>query len=226
MATTNGAMHAVPLPPRERLYRGRSSTERRAERRGRLLAVGLDLFGTRGFAKTTIPMICSTAGVTARHFYEEFASREALLRAVYEAIADAANERAIEALRRMDLTVRERIAGSNAGFFGYLTSDRRIARIYALESSGVSHAMELLRLEKREALAEKLTRAMNYLERRGVLHGLDSRLIAAAIGSAARDLVTEWVLAQNPPTIEKMADTVATIWIRVLELDRFEVELS
>jgi AcrR family transcriptional regulator len=223
---TTVAVRPVPLPRGERLYRGRSSTERRADRRARLLAVGLELFGTRGFPKTTIPMICSTAGVTARHFYEEFPSREALLQAVYEEIADAANERAIDALRRLDLTVRERIRASNEGFFGYLTSDRRIARIYALETSGISHAMELLRLAKREALAEKLTRAMHYLEKRGMVSGLDSRLIAAAIGSAARDLVTEWVLAAKPPSIDKMVDTVATIWIRVLELDRFEVELS
>ncbi len=219
-------MRTGSLPPGERLYRGRSSTERRADRRARLLAVGLELFGTRGFPKTTIPLICSNAGVTARHFYEEFASREALLSAVYEQIADAANERAIDALRQMQLTVRERIRASNAGFFGYLTSDPRIARIYALETSGISHAMEMLRLAKREALAEKLTRAMHYLENRGVLRGLDSRLIAAAIGSAARDLVTEWVLADQRPSIDTMVDTVATIWIRVLELDRFEVELT
>jgi|SRR5579884_159483 len=226
MGRTNGATRPAPAPPGERLYRGRSSSERRAERRARLVAVGLELFGTRGFAKTTIPMICSTAGVTARHFYEEFPSREALLRTVYEDIADTANERAIDALRRLDLTVRERIRASNAGFFGYLTSDPRIARVYALETSGISHAMELLRLAKREALAEKLTKAMRYLERRGMVSGLDSRLIAAAIGSAARDLVTEWVLAAKPPSIDKMVETVATIWIRVLELDRFEVELS
>jgi AcrR family transcriptional regulator len=226
MGISNGAMREVPSPPSERLYRGRSSTERRADRRARLLAVALELFGTRGFSKTTIPLICSGAGVTARHFYEEFASREALLRAVYEQIADAANARAIDALRQRKLTVRERIHASNAGFFGYLTSDRRLARIYALETSGISHEMEMLRLAKREALAESLTKAMFYLEKRGMLSGLDSRLMAAAIGSAARDLVTEWVLAPEPPSVEKMADTVATIWIRVIELDRFEVEIS
>src|SRR5690242_4478130 len=67
-----------------RVYGGRSERERRADRRARLLAAGLDLFGTDGWTATTIEKLCTAAGVATRSFYEEFASREALLLAVFE----------------------------------------------------------------------------------------------------------------------------------------------
>ncbi|MGZ6827110.1 MAG: TetR/AcrR family transcriptional regulator, partial [Mycobacteriales bacterium] len=67
-----------------RVYGGRSEEERRADRRARLVAAGLELFGTEGWAGATIERLCAGAGVATRSFYEEFSSREALLRAVYE----------------------------------------------------------------------------------------------------------------------------------------------
>ena len=85
--------------PRSGMYRGQSSTERRAERlRERLLATAVDLFGTAGYAATPIEAICTGAGVTARHFYEHFPSREALLRAVYDAIIADTQRAVIRAL--------------------------------------------------------------------------------------------------------------------------------
>ena len=38
-------------------------------------------------------MLCTASGVTARHFYEDFESREALLRALYDEIAQGVFER-------------------------------------------------------------------------------------------------------------------------------------
>jgi AcrR family transcriptional regulator len=52
-----------------------------------LLEAGLEFYGTIGFRHTTIPQLCSSAGVTARHFYEEFGTQEQLLRAVFDGIS-------------------------------------------------------------------------------------------------------------------------------------------
>src|SRR5271165_6826757 len=73
--------------PAGRVYAGLSASERRDDRKARLLEAGLEYFGTIGFGKTTIPMLCSAAGVTARNFYDDFDSREALLKALYDEIA-------------------------------------------------------------------------------------------------------------------------------------------
>ncbi len=199
-----------------RIYAGRSADERRAERRERLLDAGLELFGTVGFHKTTIPMLCSASGVTARHFYDEFPSRELLLRAVYDRIASTVFERVIEALRARDKDVRERIRDSNDAYFRYLTSDPRLARIYTIEAVGMHAELEQHRRAKREAFVKKLTKAVQQLDDRGV----DSRLLSAALAGAAHDLLLEWVLSTRRPSIERMVETVTTLWIRTLRLDR------
>src|SRR5688500_9652842 len=69
-----------------RPYRGMSPDERQADRRRRLLDAGLGQFGTSGYARTTIEGLCAGAGVTPRHFYDEFGGREALLVAVFDEI--------------------------------------------------------------------------------------------------------------------------------------------
>ena len=204
-------------PPQGRTYAGLSAPERRAERRERLLDAGLELFGTVGFARTTIPMLCSAAGVTARHFYDDFASREALLRTLYDGIAETVFEHSMGALRLGEENdARERIRKSTAAYFRYLTSDPRVARIYAIEAVGLHPELEQHRRVKREAFVRKMTKASQGFEDRGI----DSRLLSAAIAGASHDLLLEWVLASRRPSVEKMIDTITTLWIRTLQLDR------
>lgn len=200
------------------MYAGRSAGERRAERRERLLEAGLELFGTVGFRRTTIPMLCSTSGVTARHFYEEFASREALLRTLYDRIAEAVFDRVVDALRATDASPRDRIRNSTAAYFRYLTSDPRLAQVYAIEAVGMHADLEAHRRTKREAFVKKLTQAAQRVESSTV----DSRLLSAAIAGAAHDLLLEWVLARRRSPVERMIETITTLWVRTLQLDRAE----
>ena len=74
----------------ERRIRGRTLAERREERRDAMLAAGLDLFGTKGYAATTVEEVCRRAYVSSRNFYEEFDNRLGLLVAVGERIVAAA----------------------------------------------------------------------------------------------------------------------------------------
>lgn len=210
------AMMQRDVPAEGRIYAGLSAPQRRAERRERLLDAALELFGGIGFHKTTIPMLCSASGVTARHFYEEFDSRETLLRTLYDEIADTVFERVLAALRATDRDVRERIRDSNDAYFRYLTSDVRLARIYTIEAVGMHDELEQHRRAKREAFVKKLTKATQRLDERG----LDSRLVSAALAGAAHDLLLEWVLAARRPSVDRMIDTITTLWIRALQLDR------
>ena len=69
-----------------RPYGGVSSEERTARRREQLLDAGLELFGTRGYAASSIRELCLAASLNRRYFYESFSTREELLRAVYDEI--------------------------------------------------------------------------------------------------------------------------------------------
>ncbi len=186
-----------------RLYGGLSVTQRRAERRERLLATGFDLFGTTGYLKTTIPMICAGAGVTARHFYDEFDSREALLRAIFDDLAERSYDIVRQALRDTEKPVYERVLASNRAYYEFFTEDPRRARIYALECLGISPELEAHRRDMRERSVRQLTRATEWLESSRLLHDVDSRLVAIGLASAAVAILAEWVLAAKKPSVEK-----------------------
>ncbi len=201
-----------------RLYGGLSVNQRRAERRERLLAAGFDLFGTAGYLKTTIPMICSDAGVTARHFYDEFDSREALLRAIFDDLAERSYDIVRQALRHTDKPVYERVLSANRAYYRFFTEDPRRAQIYALECLGISPELEAHRRDMRERSVRQLTRATEWLESSRLLRDVDSRLVAIGLASAAVAMLAEWVLATKKPSLEKMAEMLTLFWMRTLQL--------
>ena len=76
--------------------------------------------------------------------------------------------------------------------------------------------LEAHRRAKREAFVKKMTRAAPRVGSESV----DSRLLSAALAGAAHDLLLEWVLSTRRPSIERMVETVTTLWTRTLQLDR------
>jgi len=199
---------------RERRYGGLSPAERRAARRARLTAAAIRLFGSAGYARTTIPELCSEAGVTTAHFYEEFASREALLLAVYDEIAAAVFTRVRAALRGLDLPVAERLRAANAAYFDYLTEDPCRARVYALEIVGVSQAAELHQRTSREKFVRQSAKALQWGG--ASRSALDERLTSVALAGAATALLVEWLHAARPPAVERLVEQMTALWLRML----------
>jgi len=64
-------------------YGGRSRQERATDRRDRILASALQLFGTRDYDDVTVADVCTGARVSKRYFYEHFVDREDLVRALH-----------------------------------------------------------------------------------------------------------------------------------------------
>ncbi|HZE15323.1 MAG TPA: TetR family transcriptional regulator, partial [Mycobacterium sp.] len=76
-----------------RPYRGVGPADRLAERRGRLLAAGLDLLGAaqQDMSALTVRGICRRAGLAASYFYESFADKNEFVSAVFDwVVADLA----------------------------------------------------------------------------------------------------------------------------------------
>jgi AcrR family transcriptional regulator len=67
-------------------------------RRQKLLDAGLELFGTRGIAATSIGDLCDEAGLTKRYFYESFATIEELAVAVFDQVTGRIAEQVAPAI--------------------------------------------------------------------------------------------------------------------------------
>jgi AcrR family transcriptional regulator len=173
-----------------RAYGGRSAADRRAERRQRLMNAGLDLFGSEGYAATSIERLCSHAGVSTRNFYEEFASREDLLMRLHDSIIERAVRAVLAALEQVEQSsMAERLERAVRAFVTTTASDPRWARLSFVEVIGVSDAVEAHRIAWRERWSALLVAEAERAVARGEAEARDFRLGAVGLIGAVNELV-------------------------------------
>lgn len=181
-----------PLRSRRR-YRGRTPEQLAAERRRRLLDAALALFAERGYSATPIETLCATARVATRHFYEQFDGREALLRALFDDIFEHAS-REISAIPTDDSEdLDARVGDAIRAGMRYLLADPRRARIFCLESIGVSREMEAHRRARLRDIAELIRGYADALQASGLLPERDYTLPAVALMGAVFEMIEEWL---------------------------------
>jgi AcrR family transcriptional regulator len=188
-----------------RRYRGIAPAERRAQRRERFLEAGLELFGTHGYAGTSIRAVSAAAALNSRYFYESFTSREDLLYCVYRRIVRDLASRAAEAVAGEDTIEGKARAGLRAGLTT-LTEDRRKARVVALEAVGVSDRLELLRREAKHALADLAVQQALSVAGPGVRFRLDPVLTARSLMGGVVEVVADWINGDITATVDEMVE--------------------
>ena len=183
---------AVQKVPTARRYRGVTASERRAQRRERLLDAGLEVFGTEGYASTSVRSLSAAASLNSRYFYESFASREELLSAVYRRIMADIGEATRDAIAGQDTVTAQARASLRAGWL-VLTEDRRKARIVALEIVGVSESLELMRRQMRHALADFMVGNAMAVAGDDIKLRLDPVLVARFLMGGVVEMLVDWI---------------------------------
>lgn len=119
-----------------RAYGGVPAETRRAQRRAALLAAGLEIIGTQGHGKLTVAGLCTRAGLNERYFYENFATVEDVLVAVYDDVIaelSAAIVTAIAAAPGKPDAVRAKARAAIAAAVELVTDDSRKSRVVFVE---------------------------------------------------------------------------------------------
>jgi AcrR family transcriptional regulator len=193
---------AVQTPRR---YRGITAAERRAARRERLMDAGLEVFGTEGYAGSSIRGVSAAAGLNSRYFYESFGSREELLYEVYLKVISEIIGRATDAIAVATTVEEQARAGLRAGWT-VLTEDRRKGRIVALEVVGVSDRIERARRDMRHAMAEMTVRnALSFVGEDAELR-LDPRLTARALMGGVVDVLVDWIHGEVDASVDEVVE--------------------
>ncbi|MET8874608.1 TetR/AcrR family transcriptional regulator [Nocardia sp. NPDC004604] len=179
--------------PREgRSYGGLSKEQRVAQRQGRLIDAALELFGTQGYAATSIERLCTVANVSTRSFYEDMGSREALLIALVNRITSHAVERSLESMARTaGQPLSARVGDSFRAYLEVTCADRRSARVCYVEVVGVSPAVEDWRGRQRRLLSSLLISEAERAVERGEIKSRRFDLFALAVIGAVNSLAQE-----------------------------------
>jgi AcrR family transcriptional regulator len=188
-----------------RRYRGITPAERQADRRERLMEAGLDLFGTLGYAGTSVRALSAAASLNSRYFYESFTSREDLLYSVYQRIVGDIFTRTGEAVAQEDTIEAQARAGLRAAWTA-VTEDRRKARIVALEVVGVSERLERLRHETRQALAQLTADNAMSLAGSDIRLRLDPVLTARFLMGGVVEVLLEWINGDLTAPVDEVVE--------------------
>lgn len=180
-----------------RVYGGRSEAERRADRRTRLVEAGLQLFGTDGWAGTSIERLCTAAGVATRSFYEEYASREQLLLAVYDEVLAGAARAVLQDVEQVQ-DPRARVAAGVQAYVRHLTEDPRRAQVVNREARAAAGHPEVA--ERRRATVVRFAElvALEVRDRRPQEAESGQRTLALALTGAVNEVLADWVSLPPP----------------------------
>jgi len=203
----------APTPGEGRRYAGRSTQQRRADRRRRLVDAALELFGTAGYAAVPIERLCAEAGVATRSFYEEFAGREQLLLAVYEDITRGASGAVTDALAGAPRELAPRVEAGLSAYVGYVTSDPRRARV-AHQEARAAWLLEGDRHAAVVAFAGIIEREAQAVA--GPREPAANRLLALALAGAANELLVDWTTTHPPPPIEPILAQLTRLFVAAL----------
>ncbi|SES17196.1 transcriptional regulator, TetR family [Lentzea xinjiangensis] len=189
-----------------RAYGGISPEQRRAQRRARLLRAGLALFTGTGFAATRISELCREAGVSTRTFYEEFASKEELLRELHDLInatAFAEVRSTLAALETEDLV--SRVTTLLDVFVRTVTADPRAPRLNYVEAVGVNAEIERQHVRWVSTWAEFIESEALRAAAAGTAPRRSYRLTAIALVGAITGLLREWQAHEPPLAADEIA---------------------
>jgi AcrR family transcriptional regulator len=157
------------------------------------MSAGLQLFGTEGYAASSIEKLCATAAVSTRNFYEEFASREALLMALHDQVIERAVIAVGEAFAGAeDESLAVRIERAVRAYITTTAKDPRWARLSYVEVIGVSDAVEKHRQDWQARWLELLVSEAERAVTRGEAPPRDFHLAAVALIGAVNELVYHW----------------------------------
>lgn len=204
--------------PSSRPYRGLDAAERDADRRRRLLDSALELFGTKGYAATTLREVCSEARVTARNFYDHFSSREELLLALYDEVTSAHLAAVAAAMSEQPDDAMERVrAGVEAAVRNW-TADERRARVAQLEILGRSPVAERRRLETIGLYQQLVLSTAKELERTGALRPRRWEIVSVALVGAINEAIMDWTLRAPDarPLVDDLVDELQSLFLAVL----------
>jgi AcrR family transcriptional regulator len=203
-----------------RPYAGKLPGDRRQERRQRLIEAGLELFGTRGFAATTIVELCRAASVAPAKFYEEFDGREAVLVAVAEEVGDAATAAVLAALRDTAPVfggdLRRSARAGLAAFCHSLLEDPRRARVFVLEVVGVSRQVEVRRRAVLDGFSSLVWNTFRIFISASERPATDrERIVANALVGGTNEAISAWLHEEEPPAVGELIESLAGMFAAV-----------
>jgi AcrR family transcriptional regulator len=124
-----------------------------SEQEGRLLMAALELFDEKGYNEVSIQEIVERAHVSKSTFYKFYTNKENILIDLFRKIADEVFAVIDRAMDKEERKANKSLAGIRT-YIEICLQNERIARLFLIESAGMSSELEQVRREAHERFAK------------------------------------------------------------------------
>lgn len=207
-----------------KIYRGQSAEARIAERRKRLVEVGIELYGTHGFRATSVKAVCLAAGLTERYFYESFANGEALLCETCTVIMEAMRQQAAKAMECVGASTSERAHAAAHSYFSTLLEHPTAGRITLFEMEGVSAAVDAHYAKELAKSTQLFAQWFLFGAAKNSAGGLKADVLARGINGALYQIAKEWMRSDFDLPVDVMAYHMQNITVGICAAFSGEVD--
>ncbi|TDE56889.1 TetR/AcrR family transcriptional regulator [Nonomuraea mesophila] len=190
-----------------------SAEQRLADRRERLMTAAYTLYAKPGFAATTIERLCSEARISNRAFYECFGGREELLQALHERCVEESLAVVAKALQEAPSTLEGRVEAGIRAYVEFATADWRRARIMHVEVRRSGDVLAMSRQRAVDSFARLVEEASADFPQAAPLN---RHLVALGVIGGLQELLIEWLLSDDQPTIDELVAVAVHIFNRSL----------
>lgn len=206
-----------PAPnERPRLYRGASGQQRQLARRAQLLAAATRLYGTAGYAATTMKAVCAEAKLTERYFYESFTNTEELLCQAYSTESAQLRAQINAAILAVPATPEARARAGLSCYFEAIAARPDMARLLLIEITGVCARGDTLYREDMHQSAELVVRTVFDDLPRAKTNSFSPLLLATGFMGAIYQLARERLLSGYKTPTEVLVAHGMVIFLGIL----------
>ena len=189
-------------------YNGKTAAERIAQRRERLIDAGVELFGERGYAATSIRAVLRQSGLRDRYFGESFADLDSLLAAVYSRLIDEEISGCAAAIDK-----------TNGGSEGARAMIDTITRSFEknpgkarIKSREILSGGPVAREQRHAGLRRLAQLVADLLPPSRALNSGDALLLGLGIVAAADEFLMTWMDGAEGLTRDRVVDTVTLLF--------------
>lgn len=198
-----------------RKYAGATVVERRAGQRERMLAAAQEVFGTLGYAQSSVQDVVATAHVSRTAFYREFSDKEDCLLVLYK---DRLNRLATALIAAVG-TTRDPVEQVEVGvraLVDVFIVDPTMARVLLVEVVGAAPRVERARIAARARFGKLIELELGRVPGWATSTGAERETIALATMAAIEEPVAQLAARGELGRASQVADHLVAYALRAL----------
>lgn len=203
---------------KERQFKGLSLTERKQQRREKLIEAGIEAYGTHGFFSVTVKDICNEAKLTERYFYESFKKSEHLFQSIFLQLIDELQQNVMQAIMQASTDPQKMIESGLSALLTTLKNNPRMARIIYVDAMLVQELHNQATIHETMMRFDRMIQAFVMLMMPHINRSENEiSFVATGLNGYVTQIAIRWVMSGFKQSKEEVLSSCSIVFLSLLD---------